>query len=236
MQSYDERRDVAVPGKRPVALAFCVQHFVTCANHAIDERGTFHVALAGGSTPKSVYQILSMPPYSNQIDWSKVHLYWGDERCVEPTSDESNFKMSMEAGLKNLPIPENQIHRMEGEKDPDESAEAYCKLLPKHMDLILLGMGEDGHTASLFPNTKALDEEERPCIANYVPEKDSWRITLTFPYLDKARGCVFYVFGKSKKSMVRKVLRGEEKYPAGRVGHRGCKALWICDQDACPLG
>jgi len=121
---------------------------------------------------------------------------------------------------------------MEGELDPEEAAERYAKVLPQMMDLILLGMGDDGHTASLFPDTEALDEDEKSVVANYVPQKKSWRLTLTIPYINSARGIVFYVFGKEKKSMIRQVLRRAEKYPAGRVGRDGRRALWICDTDA----
>ncbi|MCP5491812.1 MAG: 6-phosphogluconolactonase [Chlamydiales bacterium] len=232
LKQFDERRDLAVPGRRPIALAFCVEHFIRCASQCIEDRGAFHVALSGGSTPKAIYHILTSDHFADKVNWEKVHLYWSDERCVPPTDSESNYKMTMDAGFDRLPIPKEQIHRMEGELDPEEAAERYAKVLPQMMDLILLGMGDDGHTASLFPDTEALDEDEKSVVANYVPQKKSWRLTLTIPYINSARGIVFYVFGKEKKSMIRQVLRRAEKYPAGRVGRDGRRALWICDTDA----
>ncbi len=232
LKQFDDRRDLAVPGKRPIALAFCVEHFIRCANHCIGERDAFHVALSGGSTPKAVFHILSSDHFADKIDWAKVHLYWGDERCVPHSHADSNYKMAMDAGFDKLPIPKEQIHRMEGDLDPEEAAERYSKILPPIMDLIILGMGDDGHTASLFPDTDALNEEKKSVVANYVPQKQSWRITFTFPYINAARGVVFYVFGKEKKSMIRQVLRRVDKYPAGRVGKSGRRALWICDTDA----
>ncbi len=232
LENYDDRRDLAVPGKRPIALAFCVEHFIRCAKHCITEYGAFHVALSGGSTPKSIFQILTSDIFAEKVDWDNVHLYWSDERCVPPTDSDSNYKMAMEAGFDKMPIPKDQIHRMEGELDPKEAAMHYAAILPPILDLVMLGMGLDGHTASIFPDTEAVDETDLNVMANHVPEKDQWRLTLTLPYINAARGVVFYVFGKDKKPMVRKVLRTEDKYPAGRVGRPARRALWICDTDA----
>lgn len=171
--------------------------FVQTAVIAIASRGKFTVALSGGSTPRNLHQLLTREPFLSQVDWSKVYVYWGDERTVPPDAAESNYKMARETLLEHVPIPEVQVHRMRGEIDPEAAATEYGRLIKAHFDppdtrfdLIFLGMGDDGHTASLFPHTAALNEVEHRCVANFVPKLDTWRITLTAPVINSAANVV----------------------------------------------
>lgn len=217
-----------VPGNKEETLAYATDHWIETAKNAIAKRGAFRVALSGGSTPKAIYEKLSNE-HLHSLDWSKVHLFWGDERNVPPTDPDSNYKMAMDAGLAKLPIPENQIHRMDPEKSPLE----YEKLLTQPLDLVMLGMGEDGHTASLFPNTAALNETTRLVVLNDVPQKETTRMTLTFSAINQAHTIVFYVLGDSKKKMIKKIFHEpEHQFPAQLIGTAENKALWILDSAA----
>ena len=237
--SFDDRRDIAHPGDKEKTLNFAVEHFISCGKEAIKTHGAFIVALSGGSTPKAIFEKLSSPAFSGSLDWLKVLLFWGDERAVSPTSHESNFRMAMDAGLKSLSIPHTQIFRMVAEENIEENARAYEKQIretlgPRPFDLVMLGMGEDGHTASLFPGTRALEEKTALVVANEVPQKKTWRMTLTYPCINRAKNIVLYVLGASKADMVHKVLKEkrEPPYPVALIGTTGNKALWILDTDA----
>ncbi|MGH7169454.1 MAG: 6-phosphogluconolactonase, partial [Gemmataceae bacterium] len=184
--------------------------WVRGVREAVASRGRFTVALSGGSTPKRLYQLLAAEPFRSQVDWSRVEIFWGDERCVPPDHADSNYHMANEAMLAHLPIPAEHIHRIEAERsDRDASARDYEAVLarvfgvaagaePPAFDLILLGMGPDGHTASLFPHTKALDETKRWVVANPVPQLNTDRLTLTRPILNRAREVLFLVAGADK--------------------------------------
>jgi 6-phosphogluconolactonase len=237
--SFDERRDIAHPGGKEKTLNFAVEHFISCGKEAIQNHQFFAVALSGGSTPKAIFEKLSSPEYSGELDWTKVLLFWSDERTVPPTSPESNFRMAMDAGLKTLSIPPNHIFRMEAEENCAENAKAYEQKIketlgPRPFDLIMLGMGEDGHTASLFPGTKALDEKIALVVANEVPQKKSWRMTFTYPLINRAKNIVVYVLGASKGNKVKEVFKENHKppFPVSLIGTPGNKALWILDTEA----
>ena len=187
------------------------QEFVRCAGEAVAARGRFTVALSGGSTPKRLYQLLAAEPFRAQVEWGRVEIFWGDERCVPPDHPDSNYRMAHEAMLAHLPIPAEHIHRMEGERpDLDAAARDYQEVLarvfygkptgpePPALDLVLLGMGPDGHTASLFPHTDALRETTRWVVANHVPQLNTDRLTLTLPILKRAREVLFLVVGADK--------------------------------------
>jgi 6-phosphogluconolactonase len=172
----------------------------------------FHVALSGGSTPKATYALLAQSPYRERIDWPRVHIYFGDERCVPPDHPDSNYRMATEALLSKVPLAAEQVHRIAGERAPMEAADDYARELrplgvPPKFDLILLGMGPDGHTASLFPGTAALTSEE-PVTAVYVPKLDSWRITLTAPVLSHADEVVVAAAGAEKADALKLALEG----------------------------
>lgn len=225
-----------IPGDNAATIEASTEHLLETYKQAVSAHGSFFIALSGGSTPKAIYEKLTRPPYSDQIDWSKVWLFWSDERSALPTDPESNYKMAMEAGFKKMPIPPKQIHRMCAESEIEKNAALYEKTiraLGRPFDLIMLGMGEDGHTASLFPGTKALTIQDRLVAANFVPQKNTWRMTLTFPCINQAKNIVVYVLGSSKKEMVYKILNDEEiQYPIQHVGSPLHPALWILDTAA----
>lgn len=236
---WDERREIVVPGNKEETIAFAAEHFARLAKEKIQKQGKFTVALSGGSTPKAIYQRLS-EHYKSKVDWSKVYLFWSDERCVPPTDPESNYHMAMSAGLEKLGIPKHHIFRMETEGDLAKKAEEYERIIEKHVgpdlfDLVMLGMGEDGHTASLFPDTDALRVQGKAVSVHFVPQKHSWRMTLTFDCINNSSHIVFYVLGKSKKEMVQRILKPPSKgpiLPAELVGTNQQKALWILDLEA----
>lgn len=238
---------LSVYSDRASAMRAVASRVVMLAHCAIGERGRFTWALAGGSTPKEVYELLASPEFSCQVDWTKVEIFWGDERCVGPESAESNYKMANEALLAALPLLPSQIHRMAGELDPDAAAAQYSDDLrrvfrgepqdgrPPSLDLVLLGMGDDGHTASLFPNSPALNENNRWVCA--AQKGAQWRLTLTFPVLNAARDVLFLVVGPSKRTMLANVLgaQGEPTpWPAAQVRPPQGRVTWFVDRDADP--
>lgn len=236
----DSRRILIVPGDAAATVSYAVEHWCGCCMDAIASHGAFYVALSGGSTPKAIFELLTKPPYQKMIPWEKVHLFWSDERSVPPNHPDSNYHMAMEAGLKNMPIPLAHIHRMPAEGETIKGAEEYEQtirqvLKGRDFDLIMLGMGDDGHTASLFPQTLGLMIEDRLIIANHVPQKDTWRMTMTYPCINSARNIAIYVIGSSKNSMLMQVLKGPYvplEMPSQKVGTPSHKALWIVDTSA----
>lgn len=243
IKSFDSRRNLAIPGSYASTIEFCVEHFLLCAEEALKERGQFNVALSGGKTPNAVYSRLTSPLYRLRIDWNKVGLYWSDERSVPPFHLDSNYRASMEAGFSNLHISPENIHRMQAEGDIEIGAQAYDELLKKYLpdgcfDLILLGMGEDGHTASLFPRTHGLHVQNKWVAANYIPQLETWRMTLTFDSINRAKNIAVYVLGANKAKMLKEVLTGPyrpEDLPVQQVGLPSNKALWIADSPAAGL-
>lgn len=207
---------------------------------AIAARGVFNIALSGGGTPLSAYRLLAAPPYSGGIDWAHVHVFWGDERCVPPDDAESNYAAAKAALLDHVALPANNIHRLRGELPPNEAAQLYRQELAAHFktpsfpifDLILLGLGEDGHTASLFPGTSGLRTGEVPVTETYVGRIESWRLTFTLPLINAARAVAFLVSGAAKAGVVREVLEGERPLPAKAVNPHSGELLWLLDADA----
>jgi 6-phosphogluconolactonase len=239
-KAWDERRSLIIPGDYNTTLIFCVEHFVSLATAAIQDHGSFYVALSGGSTPKAIFDLLTEGRLASHLDWSKVHLFWGDERTVGPDHPDSNYRMAMSCGLGKMPIPPTQIHRMQAETDLEENAKHYEDIIRTVMhgrpfDLVMLGMGEDGHTASLFPHTQGLKVTDRLVIANEIPQKNCARMTLTFPCINLANAIVFYVLGASKKYTLSEVLLSPpdfDRYPSQGIGTKEHKALWIADEAA----
>lgn len=236
---FDERRDVIIPGAHDAAVQFAVEQWIQTAQEALAKRSRFAVALSGGSTPAAIYRRLTASPYRERVDWSKVLLFWSDERAVPPTDPESNYCAAMTSGFAHLPIPESQIFRMKAEQNIDLAAKDYERLIQKTLgtelfDLVMLGVGEDGHTASLFPHTDVL-RPSRHLVAVAAPaSKPTKRITLTFECINQSRSIVFYAFGSSKQTIIGQVLRApaESPWPASRVGTPQNKALWILDESA----
>ena len=191
--------------------------FVTTARAAIDQRGVFRVALSGGSTPKRVYPLLLEPVRRDAVDWSAVEFFWGDERAVPPDHPDSNFGVAYGMLISQLPnVRPDRIHRMPAE--------------PPAFDLIWLGMGPDGHTASLFPASAGLEERQRWAIANFVPSQSAWRMTLTFPVLNAGRDVIFVVTGADKADALREIRAAGSDLPAARVD--GDQVEWIVDAAA----
>lgn len=240
IQTYDERRDIAILETKELAINFSVEHFIKLAQAAIDHHGYFAVALSGGSTPKAIYELLAQKGNRERILWDRVLLFWSDERCVPPEDPDSNYRMAMDAGFSTLNITPEHIFRMQGEEDPEEEARRYNALIKKEVpldrfDLIMLGMGEDGHTASLFPKTHALHSVGHLATANYIPQKECWRLTMTYECINTADNIAIYVLGGSKAEMVEKVLTSPfdpDTYPIQKVGLSTNKALWILDSGA----
>jgi len=216
--------------------------FVAAAKEAIAARGVFHVALSGGSTPRALHELLSREPLSRKVDWKRVRFFWGDERCVPPDSDRSNYRMALETLLEPLRIPAEHVFRMRGEDQPRAAAASYEEVLGREigargprLDLIFLGLGPDGHTLSLFPGTRALRERSRTVVANYVPKFREWRLTVTYPVVNAARRVVFLAEGAAKRDPAAKILRkkpGFRQLPASGVRPRGGQLLWLLDQEA----
>ncbi|MFW5451129.1 MAG: 6-phosphogluconolactonase [Methylophagaceae bacterium] len=214
------------------------EQFVASARSAIAKRGIFHVALAGGSTPKGLYQKLTTSPYMEQVDWSRVHLFFGDERCVLPTHDDSNFKMAREAMIDHLPIPQGNVHRMPMETgEAPEVAVSYAQtmnevLQDEPLDLVLLGLGPDGHIASLFPGTDALDVSDTLTTSLYVEKFDSWRVTMTYPVINAARQVIVFIGGQAKAPIVSDITNDAvQGLPVQRLAPQG-DYYWFMDAAA----
>ena len=237
LTTFDNRRNLFIGKDTKEAIAFAVEHWIHSAKQAIQQRGKFAVALSGGSTPKAIYQELI---HTKEVDWSKVFLFWSDERAVGPDHPESNYKMAMESFGK-VPVPAHQIFRMNAEENIEQNAKEYEEKIHHYLgnhlfDLVMLGLGEDGHTASLFPGTKALHIEDRLVVPNYVEEKKTWRMTFTFPCINRSAKIALYALGASKKEILSKVLKAavQSPYPSSRIGTAEHPALWVLDRAASP--
>ncbi|MBD0372127.1 MAG: 6-phosphogluconolactonase [Pyrinomonadaceae bacterium] len=215
--------------------------FAETARQVVAEHDSFAVALSGGTTPRALYEMLAGEVYAPQIPWEEMLVFWSDERCVPPEADESNYRMAYEAMLARVPVPVNQIHRMRGEDEPEQAARDYEKLLqeklgnPPRFDLILLGMGEDGHTASLFPNSPALHDTEHLVAAPYVEKLKAHRLTMTLVTINAARNVTFLATGEAKAATLRAVLEGEKdarRYPSQLVEPTGGELIWLVDEAA----
>lgn len=216
--------------------------FVEEARNAIQESGRFAVALAGGSTPKSTYETLAAEyGETKDLDWGRVHFFFGDERSVPPDHEDSNYRMAYEALLSH--VAAGSVHRMRGELKPAEAAALYEHELkqffggPPRFDLVLLGIGEDGHTASLFPRTPALDARDRWAVENPVEKLSTVRLTLTVPTINAARTVVFLIAGEGKAEALKKILEGDadpRDYPAKFVQPTS-GPIWLVDEAAAGL-
>ena len=213
-----------------------------CAKHT----GRLTVALSGGSTPKAMFQILAEQPYAGSIPWRSIYFFWGDERCVPPDHPDSNYRMADETLLSKVPIPRENIFRIPAEdEDHERAAAAYSEALRKffdeerpRFDLVFLGMGADGHTASLFPGTTALHVNDRIAAANYVEKFQSWRITLTAGAINSARNIIFLVAGADKTPALKEVIEGPrnpELYPSQLIEPSQGALLWMVDEAAAKL-
>jgi 6-phosphogluconolactonase len=204
-----------------------------------DNNHFFSLVLSGGSTPKTLYELLASEPYRSQLNWSKIEIYFGDERCVPPDHPDSNYLMAYTSMLSKLPIPPANIHRMRGEINPEAAAMEYGKLMKADFpdsgpDLVLLGMGPDGHTASLFPGSKALNETHHRCVANFVAKFNTWRITLTYPFLNSSKAVLMLIAGADKAAVLKEVLQGPrdiQRLPIQGIAPAG-ELSWLLDATA----
>ncbi len=231
------------------------ERILTAAAAAIADRGRFTIALAGGSTPAALYRLLAAPSHVARLDWLATEVFFGDERCVPPDHEWSNYAMAWRSLLRHVPLPPEQLHRMRGELPPAVAAESYSRILTHTidsagapwppLDVILLGMGEDGHTASLFPGMAVLAERSTAVVATEVPSyvrPQVPRVTLTLPVLNAAREVMFLVAGEGKAGMIERVLKGDQsgegedgRAPAARVRPSHGQLSWFLDQAAASL-
>lgn len=216
--------------------------FASLASEAIQTRGRFCVALSGGSTPRSLYSLLARE-FRQTIPWQKVYFFFGDERHVPPDDPESNYRMANEALLSKVSLPAENVFRIRAELDAEKAAldyeqalRTFFKLQPNEFprfDLVLLGIGPDGHTASLFPSTAALNDTHRMVVANWVEKFKTYRITLSYPVLNHARCVMFLVSGKDKASILHEILENRNAdLPSQRVCPENGKLFWFVDRDA----
>ena len=236
-----EAEVIAFPSPADIAVA-AAERFVAAAAAAVAARGRFTVALAGGSTPKALYARLASPARAARVDWTRVHVFWGDERCVPPEHPSSNYRMAREALLDHVPIPAAQVHRLRGEDEPRTAAAAYEVELraafpegASGFDLVFLGMGDNGHTASLFPGLSAVHESARWVVAESVAEVGMWRLTLTPAALNAAAAVVFLVAGRDKAAMLAQVLEGPcdiDRRPVQVVAPVDGTVTWLIDTAA----
>jgi 6-phosphogluconolactonase len=226
----DVQREVVVLPDLDAVSEEAARRFVAVTEAAVAANGRCTVALAGGSTPERLYRLLASEAYRHAVPWASLDIFFGDERCVPPDDKESNYRMAREALLDHVPVMPDQVFRMEGERYPQSAAMTYALKLADtfaltagavpHLDLILLGMGPDGHTASLFPHTAALKVVDTLVTANHVEKMNTWRLTLTYPVLDGAANVLFLVGGAEKAHAVAQVIEGEfnpDEYPSQGV-------------------
>jgi 6-phosphogluconolactonase len=224
-------------------------HLIELSKETINQTGKFTIALSGGSTPKALFEALKKPEYSSKFPWDKTYFFWSDERCVPPYDHESNFAMAWTTLLSHVNIPHSNVLRFEGqEENPAKSASNYEATIKDFFgteipafDLIMLGLGEDGHTASLFPGTKALNEEKKLVCQNWVEKLNCFRLTFSYPLINAAQSVYFMVAGASKQNILKSVLddkysssdNGQRAvYPAGRVAPIDGELLWYTDEAA----
>jgi 6-phosphogluconolactonase len=243
MQTADTTPDVHVFDDPERVAREAAGLFIRLSIEAASARGAFSVALSGGSTPRRVYELLAEDDYRAQVSWPGVHLFFGDERTVAPDHPDSNYRMANEALLSRVPIPAENVHRIDGVGDAAAGASKYESELRAffgdaawpRFDLVMLGMGDDGHTASLFPGSAALGEQQAWVAANWVEKFQTWRITLTAPAINAARRVLFLVTGAGKAERLREVLKGERdpaRLPSQLIRPRDGALEWFVDRAA----
>lgn len=248
--TQDRQLEIVILPDRAALAREAASRFVLIANQAIVARRRFAVVLSGGSTPRDLYQLLATPEFSSKVDWRHTYLFWGDERAVPPNHLDSNFRMASEALISRVPILQANVHRIPAELEPVEAAREYVQTmlsciksgaiaeseagLPR-FDLILLGLGDDAHTASLFPQTRALGEITRWTAENYVEKLNAFRITLTLSVINAAKNILFLVAGADKSVAVDTILQGKRnphEFPAQMVEPTNGRVVWLLDKAA----
>jgi 6-phosphogluconolactonase len=250
MRTLQQSSHEVLIGADPAELAReAARRFAELAEVIVADKGRFAVALSGGSTPRAMFSILAEAPYADGLPWRAIHFFWGDERCVPPDHADSNFRMTREALLEKVPVPPENIHRIPADDaDPERAAAAYAETIARffnptpddfpRFDLIFLGMGADGHTASLFPGTAALQVNNRIVVANYVEKFQSYRITLTAQTINSALNILFLVAGQDKAPALKEVIQGARnisQYPSQLIEPNRGTLLWLVDEAAASL-
>jgi 6-phosphogluconolactonase len=243
--TWSRGRVIVSPSSTELAR-LAAEEWVECARKAIEERGSFAVALSGGATPQELYTFMATPAFASRVDWGRTRIFWGDERAVPPDDPRSNYRMAKDALLDHVPVPVSNVHRMPADRPDLEAAAAeYDSMLRgalaedhdgrRGLDLVLLGLGGDGHIASLFPGAPALQEQHRWVMATYSISLDQHRMTVTYPAINSARCIFFLVTGASKAAVLAAVLEGPydpERLPAQGVRPGNGKLLWLVDEAA----
>lgn len=245
--------DVQLFSTSDALAAGAAECVVLAAAAAVRARGRFVLALSGGETPRSLYATLATSEFASRVDWARAEVFWGDERCVPPDNAASNARMARESLLDRVPVPAANVHRIHGEDDPAAAAAAYEHQLramfhtpvgaPEavpgaRFDLVLLGVGVNGHTASLFPGTAVLRETERWVSAVFVPDASTWRITLTAAIINAASEILFLVSGREKAAILQRVLEGPREpdvLPAQLIGPTAGRLRWLVDAEAATM-
>ena len=219
------------------------RHFSEYFVDLVKDKDVFHVALSGGSTPKVIFDILA-EDYGDKIDWSKIHFYWGDERCVPPADEQSNYKMTVDHLFSKIEVPKENIHRIMGEFEPDVEAARYAEMLESNLplineipqfDLVLLGMGDDGHTASIFPHEIELWNSESHCVVATHPDSGQKRVSINGAVINAAKEVAFLVTGANKAEKIDSIhnrKEGYKNYPAALVEPMSGKLIWLMDEAA----
>lgn len=242
MQSQ-KQHEIFVESDLPSLSQKGAEIFIREAKKALNANQKFNVTLSGGSTPRKLYELLAKPPYLLSISWEGVHFFWGDERCVQPNHPESNYRMFREAFLSRVSLPRENIHRIRAEMQPEKAASEYENELKKffgqpefpRFNLALMGLGTDGHTASLFPETKVLQEKRRWVAAQHVDKLKANRITLTVPVFNQAEAVIFLVSGEDKAEILPQILEGPanpERFPAQFIRPANGRLVWVVDEAA----
>ncbi len=221
------------------------RRWVEIAKQAVTERGAFRVALAGGSTPRSLYSLMASEPWRSQVPWGETYVFWGDERRVPPSDPESNYRMAQDTLLQHVPVPPNQVFRMDGEELANSAARNYADKIMRHFelerrewprfDLALLGLGSDGHIASIFPGTRAVSDLSNMVLVYSVPQLGTERMTLTLPAFNNARNVLFLVAGGDKAEALAQALEGRYQpstHPAQAVKLVDGSLVWLVDEAA----
>jgi 6-phosphogluconolactonase len=233
------RGDIKVYSNPETLAAAVADIFIGVGQTALCDRGVFRVALSGGNTPRRAYELLAQEPRSTALSWKDVFVYFGDERCVPPEDEQSNYRMASKAFLDHVPIPHANVHRIRGEADPGVAANNYASIIrtdladPPHFDLVLLGLGPDGHTASLFPGSPPDLHDSVLVRAVYAESQAMWRVTMTPKLINLGRTVVFAVEGAEKADILAKVIEGPvdpTKYPAQIVRPLSGHLLWMVDE------
>jgi 6-phosphogluconolactonase len=240
----DDRGEMQVYRDARVLAEAVADFFVTTGTLAMADRGAFNVALSGGNTPRAAYELLAAEPLREALSWSDVFVYFGDERCVPPDDEQSNYRMAEKAFLNAIDIRPANVHRIRGEIDPGLAANEYASILrtdlgdPPVFDLVMLGLGPDGHTASLFPGTPPDEHEEVLVRGVYAKSQMMWRVTITPKVINAARNVMFAVEGPDKAQILADVYQGPidpTKYPAQIVHPYSGRLVWLVDERAADL-